>query len=102
MKKIEKIISNCRLLEADHSANEWPAIQMKDIMALLDEIERLKIFEFEIGDKVIVKLNGIEYIGEIVSRLESHKGGIRYAVYANYRHAKEAYWFSENEIIKTL
>ena len=58
-----------------------------------------KIFKFSMGEKVRVNLAGTEYTGEIISRLESHTGGIRYAVFANYKHAKEGYWFSEKELI---
>lgn len=38
---INELISNCRLLETDHYPDGWPAIRMKDVTALCDEIERL-------------------------------------------------------------
>lgn len=35
------IVKRLRLLEADHPPDGWPAVQMRDITALLDEVERL-------------------------------------------------------------
>lgn len=97
--ELETVVMRCRTLEIDHSPDGWPAIQMKDISALCDAIEKDEsIFKYRIGQEVIVKLSGDDYTGKIVSRLESHTGGIRYAVYAKYKHATEGYWFSEREI----
>ena len=31
-----------RLLEADHDPDAWPAVQMRDITAILDELEALR------------------------------------------------------------
>lgn len=31
-----------RLLEADHEPDGWPAVRMRDVSALLDEVERLR------------------------------------------------------------
>ena len=56
------------------------------------------VFKFSMLEKVRVTLAGKTYTGKIISRLESHTGGVRYAVYANYEHAREGYWFSENEL----
>jgi hypothetical protein len=35
-----------------------------------------KLFKFKMGEKVKVVLDGADYIGKIVSRLESHTGGV--------------------------
>jgi hypothetical protein len=39
---IEEILTYCRGLPIDHEPDGWPAIQMRDIMALVDEIDRLR------------------------------------------------------------
>ena len=39
---IDQLLARMRLLEKDHSPEGWPAVQMKDVTALCDEIERLK------------------------------------------------------------
>lgn len=36
-----KLIEKFRLLEQDHAPDGWPAVQMRDVTALADEIERL-------------------------------------------------------------
>lgn len=36
------LISRMRLLEQDHEPNGWPAVQMRDISALLAEVEALR------------------------------------------------------------
>ena len=38
-----KLTEKMRLLEADHSPDGWPAVQMRDVTALVDEIERLTV-----------------------------------------------------------
>lgn len=65
--------------------------------------KRLKIFKFEIKEKVNVVLNGIGYSGEIISRMQSYTGGIFYSVYPDYKEegkeeGKEVHWFKEKEI----
>lgn len=35
-------IERLRSFEADHAPDGWPAIQMRDVSALLDEVERLR------------------------------------------------------------
>lgn len=35
------IVKRLRLLEADHPPDGWPAVQMRDITALLDALDRL-------------------------------------------------------------
>ena len=39
---IDQLLARMRLLEKDHSPEGWPAVQMKDVTALCDEIERLR------------------------------------------------------------
>lgn len=39
---INELLARMRLLETDHAPEGWPAVQMKDITALCDEIERLQ------------------------------------------------------------
>lgn len=39
MRDIDETIQRMRLLEADHEPDGWPAVQMRDIVALLDDIE---------------------------------------------------------------
>ena len=39
---IDQLLARMRLLEKDHLPEGWPAVQMKDVTALCDEIERLK------------------------------------------------------------
>ena len=34
-----ELIQRMRLLEADHAPDGWPAVQMRDISALCDELE---------------------------------------------------------------
>lgn len=36
------IVEMMRLLEVDHGPDGWPAVRMRDISALCDEIERLR------------------------------------------------------------
>lgn len=36
------LVANMRALEADHEPDGWPAVRMKEISALCDEIERLR------------------------------------------------------------
>ena len=38
------LIERMRLLEVDHTPVGWPAVQMQDITALLDTIERLRVY----------------------------------------------------------
>lgn len=37
-----QLIEKLRLLEVDHAPDGWPAVQMRDITALLDMVERLR------------------------------------------------------------
>lgn len=39
MRDIDDTITRMRLLAIDHEPNGWPAVQMRDITALLDDIE---------------------------------------------------------------
>ena len=39
MPDIDDTIRRMRLLEADHAPDSWPAVQMRDITALLDDNE---------------------------------------------------------------
>ena len=36
------LVANMRVLEADHEPDGWPAVRMREISALCDEIERLR------------------------------------------------------------
>lgn len=36
------LLARMRLLEVDHEPDGWPAVRMRDISALCDEIERLQ------------------------------------------------------------
>lgn len=42
MTEIEEIIATCRVMTEDHQPDGWPAVQMKTITALCDEVERLR------------------------------------------------------------
>lgn len=55
-------------------------------------------FKFSINDTVTVQLAQKKYQGKIISRLESHTGGIHYAVWANYEHGRCAEWVSEKDL----
>jgi hypothetical protein len=37
---VEELLNRMRLLEVDHEPDGWPAVRMRDITALVDEIER--------------------------------------------------------------
>lgn len=37
---MEELLMRMRLLEVDHEPDGWPAVEMRDITALLDEIDR--------------------------------------------------------------
>lgn len=39
---MEDIVEKLRSLEKDHAPDGWPAVQMRDITALLDEIDLLR------------------------------------------------------------
>lgn len=39
--RVPELIERMRSFEADHDPDGWPAIQMREVSALLDEIERL-------------------------------------------------------------
>lgn len=60
----------------------------------------LSPFKYAVGVRVKVFLAGNDYVGIIKERLDSRTGGVRYAVYAHYRHASENYWFSEKELAR--
>ena len=98
--QVQRIVSRMRLLEKDHDPDGWPAVQMKDISALCDLLEELDIFKFNLREKVKVELAGREYIGTVHSRFQSHTAGNQYAVWAEYKHGAESYWFSERKISK--
>ena len=40
--RIPELIERLRSFEIDHGPDGWPAIRMRDVSALLDEIERLR------------------------------------------------------------
>ena len=39
---IDDLLARMRLFEVDHKSEGWPAVQMREITALCDEIERLR------------------------------------------------------------
>lgn len=39
---IESLIDRLRLLEMDHEPNGWPAVRMRDITALMDEVKKVR------------------------------------------------------------
>ena len=41
--RVDPVVMRCRTIEVYHKPDGWPAIQMRDITALCDEIERLSI-----------------------------------------------------------
>lgn len=49
MRDIDETIQRMRLLEADHEPDGWPAVQMRDIVALLDDIEG---WQRQVSDRV--------------------------------------------------
>lgn len=40
-----ELIERMRVLECDHDPDGWPAVRMRDISAMRDEIERLRAIE---------------------------------------------------------
>lgn len=52
---ISELIQRMRLLEKDHGPDGWPAVQMKEITALCDEIEEYEQI-FELYDRNIKRL----------------------------------------------
>lgn len=40
--EIAHLIERLRLFEVDHTPDGWPAVQMRDITTLLDQVERLR------------------------------------------------------------
>lgn len=39
---MSKARERLRLLEADHAPDNWPAVQMRDITAVLDELDAMR------------------------------------------------------------
>lgn len=39
---IDSLLERMRLLESDHPPDGWPAVRMRDVSALCDEIDRLR------------------------------------------------------------
>ena len=39
---LDELLARMRLLEIDHEPEGWPAVQMREITALCDEIDRLE------------------------------------------------------------
>ena len=54
----QELIERLRLLEQDHEPDRWPAIRMRDVYALLEEIDRLN--------------NAIKYEQHRVERIGTH------------------------------
>ena len=100
-KSIDDILIDCWRLMEDHGPEGWPAIQMKTVTALCDEVRRLTP-RFAIGERVMVMAFEGEFEGEVVSRSEHKTIGDQYAVYARYPHNKsaQAEWFSEDDLYK--
>lgn len=46
---MEELLKRMRLLEVDHEPDGWPSVRMRDITALLDEVDR----RFGIGGELI-------------------------------------------------
>lgn len=77
---LKAIVMRCRTLEVDHEPEGWPAIKMKDVSALCDEVEKL----YEDIDRWYYELSGvmldIRAIGlddtnkETISRLRREMG----------------------------
>lgn len=50
------VVARMQRLQEDHGPESWPAVQMRDITTILDEIERLTL--------VVRKLNGqVDHLG---------------------------------------
>lgn len=100
-KQIDDILIDCWRLMEDHEPEGWPAVQMKTITALCDEVRRLTP-KFKIGERVKVLAFHGEFEGKVVSRSEHKTIGDQYAVFAKYPHNKnaEAEWFAEDQLCK--
>ena len=97
----EDLLNRCWQLMEDHEPDGWPAVQMKTVTALCDEILRLTP-KFDIGERVKVMTFQAEIQGEVVSRSEHKNICDRYAVYAKYPHKEtaQAEWFGEDQLCK--
>lgn len=97
--EIKELLAKYWSMMADHEPEGWPAIQMKEVTALCDEIERLSP-AFEIGENVGVDAESGTFEGQVVSWSEHKTIGRQYAVYAQYPHGREAMWFPEDKLYK--
>ena len=98
-KPIDEILVDCWRLMEDHEPDGWPAVQLKTITALCDEVRRLTP-AFEIGEEVGVFMFSGEFRGQVVSRSEHKTIGPQYAVFATYPHGRVAEWASEDMLYK--
>lgn len=57
------LIERMRLLEVDHEPDGWPAVQMRDISALCDELDR----RFGIGGELIAARREIERLRNLIT-----------------------------------
>ena len=48
----EDIVERVRSFEADHVPEGWPAIRMREVSALADEIDRLRILLADAADDI--------------------------------------------------
>jgi hypothetical protein len=63
---LNDLIERMRALETDHSPDGWPAVQMRDITALCDEIDR----RHGIGGELIAARRERDYLRELYEKNE--------------------------------
>jgi len=57
------LVERMRVLEVDHGPDGWPAVQMRDISALCDEVDRLRK---EVDQLELAELGAQEAFGVVV------------------------------------
>jgi len=57
------LVKRMRVLEVDHGPDGWPAVQMRDISALCDEVDRLRK---EVDQLELAELGAQEAFGVVV------------------------------------
>jgi hypothetical protein len=69
------LIDRMRILEIDHEPDGWPAVQMRDISAMLDEVER----RHGIGGELIAARRERD---ELREQLQTRRAGTRAVIEA--------------------
>ena len=97
MTEIERLIATCRAMAEDHHPDGWPAVQMKTITALCDEVERLTP-AFEIGEAVTGHTFEGDFDGVISAWTKHRDMGFRYGVHSEGMVGKTGIWLAEDQI----